>query len=63
MKDKNDPDAVNMRESYGSSQAIPLLSYMLRAEQRNAAQAARFASGIPGQRFAKLASKEIRHKL
>lgn len=27
------------------------------------AQGARFASGVPGDRFAKLARKEIRHKL
>lgn len=43
LKDKNDPDAVNLRESY--------------------AQAERFASGKPGERFRKLAVKEIRHKL
>jgi len=43
LKDKNDPDAVNLRESY--------------------AQAERFTSGIPGDRFIKLATKEIKHKL
>ncbi|KZP24844.1 ClpP/crotonase [Athelia psychrophila] len=43
LKDKNDPDAVNLRESY--------------------AQAERFASGVPGERFRQLAAKEIRHKL
>ncbi|KAF9464653.1 ClpP/crotonase-like domain-containing protein [Collybia nuda] len=43
LNDKNDPDAVNLRESY--------------------AQAARFASTIPSQKFAKIASKEIKHKL
>jgi len=43
LKDKNDPDAVNLRESY--------------------AQAARFASGIPMEQFAKIARKEIKHKL
>lgn len=43
LKDKNDPDAINLRESY--------------------AQAERFASGVPGKRFAQLAAKEIRHKL
>ncbi|KAG6897468.1 hypothetical protein C0992_001243 [Termitomyces sp. T32_za158] len=43
LKDKNDPDAVNLRESF--------------------AQAARFASGIPYERFAKIARKEIKHKL
>lgn len=39
----NNPDAVNMRESY--------------------AQAARIASGVPRERFAKIARKEIKHKL
>ncbi|KAF5381027.1 hypothetical protein D9615_003915 [Tricholomella constricta] len=43
LKDKNDPDAVNLRESY--------------------AQAARFASGVPMEQFAKIARKEIKHKL
>ncbi|KAF7966291.1 hypothetical protein HWV62_39207 [Athelia sp. TMB] len=43
LADKNDPDAVNLRESY--------------------AQAERFASGIPGERFRKIAAKEIKHKL
>jgi len=43
LNEKNNPDAVNLRESY--------------------AQAARFASGIPIDRFAKIARKEIKHKL
>ncbi|EPQ58167.1 ClpP/crotonase [Gloeophyllum trabeum ATCC 11539] len=43
LNDKNDPDAVNLRESY--------------------AQAERFASGIPAERFQKIARKEIKHKL
>ncbi|KAG6832375.1 hypothetical protein H0H92_002643 [Tricholoma furcatifolium] len=43
LRDKNDPDAVNLRESY--------------------AQAARFATGIPSERFAKIAQKELKHKL
>ncbi|KDQ60874.1 hypothetical protein JAAARDRAFT_31873 [Jaapia argillacea MUCL 33604] len=43
LKDKSDPDAVNLRESYE--------------------QAERFASGIPTERFALIARKEIRHKL
>ncbi|KAG5727648.1 Delta(3,5)-Delta(2,4)-dienoyl-CoA isomerase [Termitomyces sp. T112] len=43
LKDKNDPDAVNLRESF--------------------AQAARFASGIPYERFSKIFRKEIKHKL
>lgn len=43
LADKNDPDAVNLRESY--------------------AQAERFASGIPAERFMKIATKQIRHKL
>ncbi|KDR79163.1 hypothetical protein GALMADRAFT_63004 [Galerina marginata CBS 339.88] len=43
LHEKNDPDAVNLRESY--------------------AQAERFASGIPLGRFAKIASKQIKHKL
>ncbi|TCD64432.1 hypothetical protein EIP91_004077, partial [Steccherinum ochraceum] len=41
--ERNNPDAVNLRESM--------------------AQAARFATGVPMARFAKIASKEIRHKL
>jgi Delta3-Delta2-enoyl-CoA isomerase len=43
LRDKNDPDAVNLRESY--------------------AQAERFASSIPAERFTKIAAKEIKHKL
>ncbi|KAF9005607.1 ClpP/crotonase-like domain-containing protein [Cyathus striatus] len=43
LNDKNDPDAVNLRESY--------------------AQAERFASGVPYRQFARIASKEIKHKL
>ncbi|GLB34998.1 putative enoyl-CoA hydratase/isomerase [Lyophyllum shimeji] len=43
LKDKNDPDAVNLRESY--------------------AQAARFASGVPMEQFAKIARKQVKHKL
>ncbi|KJA21798.1 hypothetical protein HYPSUDRAFT_140075 [Hypholoma sublateritium FD-334 SS-4] len=43
LHEKNDPDAVNLRESY--------------------AQAERFASGVPAQQFAKIAAKEIKHKL
>ncbi|KAK7054937.1 hypothetical protein VNI00_003400 [Paramarasmius palmivorus] len=43
LNDKNDPDAVNLRESY--------------------AQAERFASGTPAIQFARIARKEIKHKL
>jgi len=43
LNEQNDPDAVNLRESY--------------------AQAERFASGIPKERFDMVARKEIRHKL
>ncbi|KAF9053623.1 ClpP/crotonase [Hymenopellis radicata] len=43
LNERNNPDAVNLRESY--------------------AQATRFATGVPLQRFAKVASKEIKHKL
>ncbi len=43
LAEANDPDAVNMRESY--------------------AQAERIASGVPNERFAKVARKEIKHKL
>jgi peroxisomal 3,2-trans-enoyl-CoA isomerase len=43
LHEKNDPDAVNLRESY--------------------AQAERFASGIPARQFARIAAKEIKHKL
>jgi peroxisomal 3,2-trans-enoyl-CoA isomerase len=43
LADKNDPDMVNLRESYK--------------------QAERFVSGIPTQRFGKIARKEIKHKL
>jgi len=43
LKEKNDYDAVNLRESY--------------------AQAERFKTGVPTDRFRKIAMKEIRHKL
>ncbi|KAH6918628.1 ClpP/crotonase-like domain-containing protein [Coprinopsis sp. MPI-PUGE-AT-0042] len=43
LNEKNNMDAVNLRESY--------------------AQAARFASGIPVTQFARIAMKEIKHKL
>ncbi|PFH54396.1 hypothetical protein AMATHDRAFT_135442 [Amanita thiersii Skay4041] len=43
LNEKNNPDAVNLRESYE--------------------QAARFASGSPSERFARIAKKEIKHKL
>ncbi|KAJ3573972.1 hypothetical protein NP233_g2090 [Leucocoprinus birnbaumii] len=46
MNDKNDFDAVNLRESYGEQP-----------------QAERFASGVPFTQFARIAKKEIRHKL
>ncbi|KAF8955031.1 ClpP/crotonase-like domain-containing protein [Flammula alnicola] len=44
LHEKNDPDAVNLREMF-------------------LAQAERFASGIPYQQFARIATKEIKHKL
>lgn len=43
LNEKNNMDAVNLRESY--------------------AQAERFSSGVPSERFRKIAAKEIRHKL
>jgi Delta3-Delta2-enoyl-CoA isomerase len=43
LREKNDNDAVNLRESY--------------------AQAVRFTTGVPYDRFGKIARKEIRHKL
>jgi len=43
LTDKNDPDLVNLRESYE--------------------QAERLASGIPEERFRKIARREIKHKL
>ncbi|GJE87194.1 ClpP/crotonase-like domain-containing protein [Phanerochaete sordida] len=43
LAESNNPDAVNLRESY--------------------AQAARIASGVPAERFGKIARKEIKHKL
>lgn len=43
LREKNDPDAVNIRESY--------------------AQAERFSTGTPHERFGKIARKEIKHKL
>ncbi|KAG6911491.1 hypothetical protein DXG01_014565 [Tephrocybe rancida] len=62
LRDKNDPDAVNLRESYGNvpvffvhEQTLSSVIYI--------AQAARFATGIPAKRFAKIARKEIKHKL
>jgi peroxisomal 3,2-trans-enoyl-CoA isomerase len=59
LNDKNDPDAVNLRESYGE----PSKSIQEPSIQRPLAQAARFASETPGRQFAKIASKEIKHKL
>ncbi|OAX44603.1 ClpP crotonase [Rhizopogon vinicolor AM-OR11-026] len=43
LNEKNNFDAVNLRESY--------------------AQAERFSSGIPAERFKQIAKREIRHKL
>jgi len=43
LAEKNNPDGVNLRESY--------------------AQAERFASGVPGRQFMRIATKEIKHKL
>ncbi|KAJ8594311.1 ClpP crotonase [Rhizopogon salebrosus TDB-379] len=43
LNEKNNFDAVNLRESY--------------------AQAERFSSGIPAERFGQIARKEIKHKL
>ncbi|EIM89893.1 ClpP/crotonase [Stereum hirsutum FP-91666 SS1] len=43
LREKNDPDAVNLRESFE--------------------QAARLHSGIPAERFHKISTKKIRHKL
>jgi len=43
LNEKNNPDAVNLRESY--------------------AQAARFASRVPLEKFGQIARREIKHKL
>lgn len=43
LAESNNPDSVNLRESY--------------------AQATRIASGVPAERFGKIARKEIKHKL
>jgi len=59
LAEKNDLDAVNLRESYGT---IPLTMKEWRLTYTKA-QAERFASGIPAERFAKIANKEIKHKL
>ncbi|KIK08678.1 hypothetical protein K443DRAFT_128143 [Laccaria amethystina LaAM-08-1] len=49
LNDKNDPDAVNLRE--------------IRLTAMGFAQGERFASGIPAKQFARIARKEIKHKL
>jgi len=59
LNDSNDFDTVNLRESYGKYEVA------LGSDNNNffAAQAERFASGIPFTQFARIAKKEIRHKL
>jgi len=58
LNDSNDFDTVNLRESYGKHEVT------LGSDNNFfAAQAERFASGIPFTQFARIAKKEIRHKL
>ncbi len=61
LNERNNPDAVNLRESYGKSRTR-ILSITFDRDLL-IAQATRFATGVPMQRFAKVASKEIKHKL
>ena len=61
LNERNNRDAVNLRESYGE---LPLVCFE-RMDLFNVwtAQAARFASGVPLERFGQIARKEIKHKL
>ena len=65
LYEKNDPDAVNLRESYGYVEFIHLLLELIILILRKTfiAQAERFASGVPRKQFARIAKKEIKHKL
>ena len=69
LYEKNDPDAVNLRESYGY---VELSHYFFNVLQSllilyffhiYIAQAERFASGVPRKQFTRIANKEIKHKL
>jgi Delta3-Delta2-enoyl-CoA isomerase len=71
LYEKNDPDAVNLRESYGYVEYSFFWNsyYYSNTFPKNfllyiyIAQAERFASGVPGKQFARIAKKEIKHKL
>ena len=63
LYEKNDPDAVNLRESYGEKKTHYFLNTSVVMVSFFAAQAERFASGTPTEQFAKIARKEIKHKL
>jgi len=63
LHEKNDPDAVNLRESYGMLLIITWSRNENSPTHFHSAQAERFASGIPHGRFFKIANKEIKHKL
>ena len=63
LYEKNDPDAVNLRESYGYVEHSFFGIIIILILQTLIAQAERFASGIPRKQFTRIANKEIKHKL
>lgn len=68
LNEKNGMDAVNLRESYGetiieSQYSSDNSGIFLLISTFYLAQAERFASGIPAKQFARIARKEIKHKL
>ena len=65
LNEKNDPDSVNLWESYGYVEFIHLLlgTRYSNTSETFIAQAERFASGVPMKQFARIAKKEIKHKL
>jgi peroxisomal 3,2-trans-enoyl-CoA isomerase len=64
LYEKNDPDAVNLRESYGYVELFIFFGKSLFLFfQTFIAQAERFASSILRKQFTRIANKEVRHKL
>jgi peroxisomal 3,2-trans-enoyl-CoA isomerase len=64
LHEKNDPDAVNLREAYGSSFCCYIaVNFWSDSHLHCSAQAERFASGVPFTQFVRIANKEIKHKL
>lgn len=61
LHEKNDPDAVNLRESYGEKNTRNIQTLLIMTFF--SAQAERFASGRPTEQFTRIANKEIKHKL